>query len=131
MGTDHGDLQLIKRTSCSNQPLGVSFQSENSFHVVLQEPDFVATYKCTDDTVILQSTDMFALLREQAKESKIMMPKTILERDQYGQIKLKKLHETRGPSAGDEPWNRVERVQVAKEANKRHKRRRRENNNGT
>jgi ribosomal protein L32 len=59
----------------------------------------------------------------------VTMPSTILEIDQTtGQVKLQKLNETRG---GDEkPWNKVERVQKAKEASSRRSKRRRQQPQG-
>lgn len=120
-------LELVQRVNCASPLLGVQSRGTDCFYVLQRDPAFIACYRFSDDGKLeeVKSEDL-QLLVTAATERKIVMPNSILERDKYGQIKLKKLHETRGPSAGDEPWNRVERVEIAKAANKRHKRRRRE-----
>lgn len=119
-------MELVQSVSCSSQPLGVSRQGANRFYVAQTDPNFLASYLVKDGVVTQEESEAVLALRKTATDLKIVTLGALLERDQYGQIKLKKLHETRGPAAGDEPWNRSERVEIAKAANKRHKRRRKE-----
>ena len=118
-------LEFHQSISCSAQPLGVRCQGNDSFHVLLQDPSYICCFRLNDGRLEEIKDDSIQALVLAATERKIVMPNAILERDQYDQIKLKKLHETRGPSSGEEPWNRVERIEIAKEAGRRHKRRRR------
>lgn len=126
-GKSERALELIQTVTCASQPLGVCSQGANHFYVAQADPTYLSSYQVKDGTIIAEEkSGAIEALRKTATSRKIVTLSAILERDQYGGIKLKKLHETRGPSAGDEPWNRVERVEIAKEANKRHKRRRKE-----
>jgi WD40 repeat protein len=119
-------LELVQTVSCLSQPLGVCSQGVDRFYVAKTDPNFLACYLVKDGTITEEKSEGVQALRETATNRKIVTLGGILERDQYGKIKLDKLHETRGPAAGDEPWNRSERVEIAKAANKRHKRRRTE-----
>lgn len=124
-GSTEYQLELIHTAYCSSQPLGICSQGNDCYYIVQKNPDFLARYQVKDGLFIEDSsTEAIQELRKMADGRKIVMQDTILERDQYGNVKLRKLHETRGPAAGDEPWNRSERVEKAKAANKRHKRRR-------
>jgi hypothetical protein len=125
-GQSERKLELVQSVSCSSQPLGVCSQGANRFYVAQTDPNFLASYLVKDGTITEEKSEAVQALRETATNRKIVTLGAILERDQYGQIKLKKLHETRGPSAGDEPWNRGERVVIAKAATKRHRLRRKE-----
>lgn len=121
-----GKLELVQSVVCTSQPLGVRSQGTDCFYVVQRDPNFVTRFQITtheSTLVVEQNSPVIQELRNLVASRQIVMQETILERDQYGQVKLKKLHETRGPAAGNEPWNRSERVEIAKAANKRHKRR--------
>lgn len=56
------------------------------------------------------------------------MPTSLLEKNPYGKPKLQKENENRGPGgSADAPWNRVERVEIAKERMKKRQRRKNDN----
>lgn len=114
-------LSQVATHSCPANPLGVVFDGEGALFLIMKGAEYIQSYTVEDKKFTENKIKALDKLRATAAEQEIVTPESILERDQYGQIKLKKLHETRGPSAGDEPWNRVERVDIAKAANKRHK----------
>jgi len=117
-------LGLIQSVECTSQPLGVRSQGVDSFFVVQSDPTFLAKYQLKGDKVEEEHPPCIELLQKTAVDRAITVTDAILERDPYGQIKLAKRHETRGPSAVFQPWNRVERVETAREANRRHRKRR-------
>eukprot|EP00934_Nitzschia_sp_Nitz4_P002932 Nitzschia sp. Nitz4//scaffold131_size63436//6738//8081//NITZ4_006261-RA/size63436-processed-gene-0.93-mRNA-1//1//CDS//3329535226//2922//frame0 len=122
-------LELAQKISCPADVFGTAFLENQQLVVLVREPSILLAYTLSDGKWA-QSSENGAMeaFQKKALNDQVVLPSALLERDQYDQIKLKKLHETRGPAAGEEPWNRVERVDIAKEANKRHKRRRREGN---
>jgi tRNA (guanine-N(7)-)-methyltransferase subunit TRM82 len=119
--------KLIQSCECAETPLSVIFQSNDTLLVLMQSPQYLVPYKMVDGKFEPQN-DSIGKIREVAKKNNIVMQETILERDAYGNIKLRKLNETRGPSGDDAPWNRIERVGIAKERQKRHKKRKFEKN---
>ncbi len=122
-GGNGPNLERIQSVECSSQPLGVCSQGTDCFCIAQRDPHFFTRYQVKDGLLSDDNSQAIQELRKAADNRKLVMQETILERDRHGQIKLGKLHETRGPAAGDEPWNRSERVEIAKKANKRHKRR--------
>jgi WD40 repeat protein len=113
---------LVQSLECAAQPLSIVFQNIETLVTLMKEPDYIVSYKVNNKEIVpeKESTER---LRQTAASNNIVMPETILERDSYGNIKLEKLSETRGPSGEDAPWNRIERVDIAKERQKRHKKR--------
>lgn len=127
---DAGEIELGDQAhtiECASQPLCAVFQNSESLLVVMKEPDYIASYKVNNKEIVVEigATEK---VRHAAASNRIDMPETILERDSYGNIKLMKLNETRGPSGEDAPWNRIERVDIARERQKRHKKRKVEKN---
>lgn len=117
---------LVKSLECPSQPLGIVFQSDETLLVLLKESQHLVSYKIDGQKFEL-SKSIPKKLQEITTAQDITMPENILERDEYGNIKLKKLTETRGASnAIVKPWNRVERVDVAKKRNIRMRKRKRE-----
>ena len=120
-------LSLVQSIEASSQPLAIAFSNKDTLFTLLQEPDFLVAYTTAAQTdssaVAIQRVEAIEKLNQEATKNKIIMPETILEKDTWGNIKLKKLNETRGPAAPDAPWNRVERIEIAKQRNKRHKKR--------
>lgn len=95
--------------------------------ILLRDPEYVTTFqvKASASLVTIQAVEA---LREVASKESIVASDTILEKDPFGQPKLKKISETRGPSGPNVPWNRVERVPIAQERARRAKKRRQEEN---
>jgi tRNA (guanine-N(7)-)-methyltransferase subunit TRM82 len=117
-------LQVVQSVDCPTQPLSIRFVSEDRIVILCCEPDYMIEYSSeTKQFSTVQSLQALLVLDD------VTMPSTILEIDQTtGQVKLQKLNETRG---GDEkPWNKVERVQKAKEASSRRSKRRRQQPQG-
>jgi tRNA (guanine-N(7)-)-methyltransferase subunit TRM82 len=122
------DIDLVQTVSCPSQPLSVAFQDQATLLVLLRDPDYMITFKVLqdDNSVTPEKSQAIETLRQRATETNIVMPETILAKDAFGQPKLKKLQETRGPSGADAPWNRTERVDMMKQRNKRQKKRKQE-----
>jgi tRNA (guanine-N(7)-)-methyltransferase subunit TRM82 len=120
--TEKATLTLVQSLVCPSEPLCVTFQNKDTLLVLMREPDFLIAYKVEEDTIAPAKTDAVEKMKQEASEKKIVMPETILEKDNYGQPKLKKLQETRTVDA-DAPWNRVERIDIAKERNRRARKR--------
>ena len=117
---------LVKSLECPSQPLGIVFQSDETLLVLLKESQHLVSYKIDGQKFELNKS-IPKKLQEITTAQDITMPENILERDEYGNIKLKKLTETRGASNSIvKPWNRVERVDVAKKRNIRMRKRKRE-----
>ena len=119
-------LALIQSVECASQPLGVRSGGIDCFFVAQSDPTFLAKYQLKGDNLTEEFPPYIHKLQKTATGRAIAVPDAILERDPYGQIKLAKRHETRGPSADFQPWNRVERVETAREANRRHRKKRKE-----
>ena len=139
--TDDPSLEFLGSIDCPSQPLAIDFakgtdDSDNAasvLTVVMKDPDFIALYDIPDNQnqqdgnnkaiAVLrgESNRLVKALKELASEEKIVMPDTILEKDDYGNPVLQKENETRGLAQLNQPWNRVERVGIAKEREKRRK----------
>ena len=118
-------LHIDQSVDCPSQPLSITFQDKDTLLVLMRDPDFLMAYKVADSSVDPIDMKAVSMMKQEATEKKLVMPETILEKDNNGQPKLKKILETRTHGA-DAPWNRVERVDIAKERNRRHKRRKHE-----
>lgn len=118
------NVSLQERLDCSSQPLSVKFQSSECLLVLLRDPEYCVAYEVREfgQPIVPQKVDGLCQL---ASSANIVMPDTILEKDAHGQPKLQKLKETRVADV-DAPWNRVERVDIAKKREKRAKKRRKE-----
>lgn len=141
---DDWSLKLVSSEECPSQPLSLSFQDDKALLVLTRDPEYVLEYEINtidddDDNDYGKMTAtrkedslLFANLRRTiGTEKSVTMPETSLEKDKYGQPKLKKLEETRGPAAADAPWNRVERIDIAKKRSQRHKKRKIEKLHGS
>ena len=124
-------LELLGNVDCPSQPLSISFHETRSatLIVLVKNPDYIIQYDITDNqedlskAIATSQTELNFMksLRKIASQNKISMPNTILEKDDYGNPILRKENETRGPAAVEAPWNRVERVEIAKERERRRK----------
>jgi WD40 repeat protein len=119
-------LSFNQSLECPAHTLGVAFHEE-TLMILLRDPEYVTTFqvKASASLVTIQAVEA---LREVASKESIVASDTILEKDPFGQPKLKKISETRGPSGPNVPWNRVERVPIAQERARRAKKRRQEEN---
>jgi tRNA (guanine-N(7)-)-methyltransferase subunit TRM82 len=119
-------LSFNQSLECPAHTLGVAFHEE-SLMILLRDPEYITTFQVKPSNS-LATIQAVKTLREVVSKESIVTSDTILEKDPYGQPKLKKISETRGPSGPDVPWNRVERIPVAQERARRAKKRRQEEN---
>lgn len=111
-------LKVVRRIDCPTQPLSIRFLSEERVLILCREPEYLIEYQLET-----KQLTTFQPLQALLVAENVTMPSTIMEIDERGQIKLQKLSETRGGEG--KPWNKVERVQKAKEASSRRKKRKR------
>lgn len=119
-------LKVDQSIECSAQPLSVVFM-EGYLFVSMKEPAFIQAYLLHNKAWQIIDLAACVALRRYAAEAKISMPDSVLEKDKDGQATMSKLSETRGSTSKPVekmPWNRSGRIEIAKERNKRHKRRR-------
>jgi tRNA (guanine-N(7)-)-methyltransferase subunit TRM82 len=130
-------LEFLGNVHCPSQPLSIDFyetkseQSKTVLTVLMKDPDYIALYEINHNNedaaepIAVPQNEIRAMqaLKDVATDEKITMPNTILEKDDYGNPVLQKENETRGPAAEDAPWNRVGRIEIAKERGKRRKKR--------
>jgi tRNA (guanine-N(7)-)-methyltransferase subunit TRM82 len=134
--TDSKAKSLSKSQSidCSSQPLSVAFSNGNIL-VLQREPAYMQAYCPTSKSGSKETTPLYgavelagcAAIRKLAAEATIAMPDSVLEKDKHGLATMAKLAEPRGGGttpADQMPWNRSERVDIAKERTKRQRRRR-------
>ena len=126
-------LELLENVECPSQPLSIVFNEQGSdaskseLTVLMKDPDYVVVYdiphSVTEGVAVGPKTDIGVLqgLKDLASTKTIVMPSTVLEKDDFGNPVLSKINETRGPGKEDAPWNRVERVEIAKERERRRK----------
>ena len=117
---DETILSLMKSMDCPSKTLGVSFQMDRA--IVLTKDHYTVGY-ATVPALSESQMDATKALQDLATKEGIVMPESLIEKDEFGNSKLDKTNETRGPSNEDAPWKRVERVEIAKERERRHKRR--------
>jgi len=141
-GAEKKSFELLGSMDCPSQPLSAAFHevqevksSENGdktgilLTVLMADPHYIASYDFHHDNpdgvkplALPQNENcVVRALRSVALKERICMPCTILEKDDYGNPVLQKENETRGPAANEAPWNRVERIEIAKEREKRRK----------
>jgi hypothetical protein len=117
------NMSFERSVEWPSQPLSITFQGKDTLIGVLRDPEYCISYH-VNGSGHERTTKVLDTLRQVARAKKFIMPETILEKDAFGNIKLQKLDETRGPSGADAPWNRVERIDIHKKRNRRAKKRR-------
>jgi WD40 repeat protein len=119
-------LELQQTLESEAQPLGVVLQ-DATMVVLSKEPTLLHAYKLGNSNKYESTTDdRFLNLNEQCKD--VTLASSILETDRStGQLKLGKIQETRTSNPADIPWNRVDRIQKARDSrNRRNKKRKTE-----
>jgi len=122
-------LSLAQSIECPDQPLNLCFNDDNKLIVLMKDPSYLQIYQQTKDATF-ESMDLpkeVGALQKFAVENKLQMPGTVFEKDKQGVPTMQKENERRGGANGhdqDKPWNRTERIEIAKQRNKRHKIRR-------
>ena len=122
------------RVECEAQPLAIALLGQDGILVVTGEPTFVQVFQITSvanqPTLEPAAVEWTTRLRSYALSSGIEMPGSILERDKWGNLKMSKVTESRGP-AHRMPWNNGSRKETARESNRRAAKRRRGRQTGT
>jgi tRNA (guanine-N(7)-)-methyltransferase subunit TRM82 len=130
---DPYSLRWTSSASCPSQPLAVLFydsgtEGEATMMVLMRDPHYLMAYTIQRDHSMERSTEAsvaasVCAVQTLAARENIVMPTSLLEKNQHGKPSLQKEIETRGPASADAPWNRVERVEIAKERSKKRRRR--------
>lgn len=116
---------------CAAQPLAVSFLGKDSLLVILREPQYVEAFSVAKDAqgcVSIHAVDdntFCVRLRQAATMKAIVIPDRLLEKDEWGNLKMQKMNEKRS-GATIKPWNNAVRRETAKERTKRLRKRRRD-----
>ena len=83
-----------------------------------------------EETVVLDFEFLLlASLNKLAADGKLVLPTSILERDEFGTLKMRKQEERRVNNT-DRAWNDAARVDVAKERDRRYKKRKKDRQDG-
>jgi len=133
-------LRRCATFQCPSNTLGISvLPDDDTVLVLLTSAPYLQAYRIgfnkadgdvACDTVPSCSYPFLDTLLQEISvsgSSAIRMPSTVLEKDKSGDVKLKKISESRGPANQDElPWNNIKRRETARNRNKRRRQRKRE-----
>ena len=128
--SEEKSLELLQTIECSDQAVSVAFTKDGKILVSLKDPSYIQAYslvKGDSGSELFEATDLPGLitLRKIGVENGIIMPESALEKDKQGVPTLHKISESRTTMPVDKrPWNNSERISIAKERNKRHRKRR-------
>lgn len=92
--------------------------------VLITGPPFVQIFHldvASGRPVPMLTLPMVSVLSKVLTGETVLMPSSVLEKDQSGKLTMTKNREKRGPRALQMPWNNPERKHIAKEREKRHK----------
>ena len=138
-------LTFMGCMDCPSKPLNITFDKSNNTNnddvllVLLDGSEYINAYRITQkkvdddhqETIVATRIDndegfgkCLQAVKDIAAKENISMPNSILEKDKHGILVLQKENETRGPSAANAPWNRVERVDNHKSKEKKRQRKR-------
>ena len=127
-------LEHCNRLECQGQPLAVSFLSSTEILVVLGEPEYVQQFQISfdrenDADTLKHVKDLncgaLQAIRQYCSQRHIAMPVGLLEKDEYGCLKMGKMNERRS-GATLKPWNNATRKDTNAERVKRLRKRRRD-----
>jgi tRNA (guanine-N(7)-)-methyltransferase subunit TRM82 len=141
-GSEKSTLELNRmyRWDCPGQPLGITFLDNEHLLLVMQEPHYLKHFQIirnaaagststADERLI---TDIVAIdhdtggyIQRMASERDIIMLDGLLEKDEYGCLKMGKMSERRG-GATIQPWNNFARKETNAERIRRLRKRRRD-----
>lgn len=125
---DERVFTLLSEYNIGSHVLGIKLLDESKLLVVAKEPHYVQSFSLAQDLVAQpRDTPCLKSLQSLAQEYSIEMPYSVLERDDYGHIKMLKREESRGP-AHLMPWNDPARIERARARSRRNKKRRKEEN---
>lgn len=126
-------LSRCARIECQAQPLGLARLGSSTFLILIRDAPFLQEFHLDASKNLLVTEETSSVFRSKLEEITrdreiTDIPESLLERDHHGNVKIDKHNETRGPTHS-KPWEDVSRVEVARERNRRGKRRKRESMN--
>lgn len=126
---ENGTLTHSCRVTCKAQPLGICTWHNDCILVITCDPVYAELYRIERDgdqrpSVILVDDAMVSRTITANARSRVL-PRSLFERDKWGNLKVAKLNETRGPMTKTKPWNNASRKDLARERNKRMRKRQR------
>ena len=124
-------IEANGKINCSEQPLAASYTSDGSLFVLMKEPSFIRHYSSKlneSGNIVFEeigSCSISLAIRDIGTKSNMTMPLSVLEMDETtGKVKLEKANQEGNKGfVKHEPWLNVDRVEIAKEAGRRRKRR--------
>lgn len=122
---DPSSLVFVGEIECTSHVLGLDSHVDCYFYAILGEPDYAQLYWIDNDELTPIESAVVDVIKIYTRDHPQTMPTAILERDKNGQLKFQKTSDERGP-AHTQPWNDPRRVEIARERNRRSKRRRSE-----
>lgn len=121
-----GAGSLTASLALPSKAVGVTMVDNKSLAVLMTTPGILEIYDLSNRVIVPSNQSKFCnSLRAKALTANLLVPSTVLEKDESGDFKVRKSEETRGP-AHLMPWMKVERIEIALERNRRHKRRKKE-----
>jgi tRNA (guanine-N(7)-)-methyltransferase subunit TRM82 len=132
-------LNRMYRWDCPGQPLGITFLDNEHFLLVMQEPHYLKHFQIirnaaagststTDERItdiVAIDNDACGYIQRMASQRDIIMLDGLLEKDEYGCLKMGKMSERRG-GATIQPWNNFARKETNAERIRRLRKRRRD-----
>jgi hypothetical protein len=133
--TNNVEISHAYRLECPANPLAVSFLNDAEFIVVMGEPEYMQQFHVALDeergavkTIQLVNNSNCAFcskIKQISSEKGIIMPRALLEKDEYGCLKMSKMSEKRS-GATLKPWNNAARKETNTERVKNLRKRRRD-----
>lgn len=118
-------MEKKKSIECQSQPLSTKFMNDGSLVILTRDPTYLLHCEANSFSV-LETSELCTTLISAAKKFDISMPSTVLEKDQFGNVKMvKNTGQTRN-APKYEPWNNSDRIMTAKKASSRRKKRQKE-----
>jgi hypothetical protein len=122
-------IRDVVQISLPAPPLSVSMLSSSQVLVLMRDPEYLQVYNiplaaATNDSLNnttpsgSSSNPACRLLQDVAQLACLQLPNTILEKDKFGNYKMQKNNEKRGP-AHQLPWNNARRRETAREQTRR------------
>jgi tRNA (guanine-N(7)-)-methyltransferase subunit TRM82 len=127
-------LEHCYRLECPAQPLAVSFLRDTEILVLMREPEYMQQFQLFFDedngtgAIKQASNPTYAAtcsIRRWCSDRHIIMPVGLLEKDEFGCLKMGKMNERRS-GATLKPWNNATRKETNAERVKRLRKRRRD-----
>ena len=111
---------LVSEIELPSNTLDLCRIDDNVIAILCREPTYLSLFDTSEMKIV--PSQLGTTIQSSWKTS---MPSSILERDNFGNIKLEKRSEDRSSTTNDRPtWNDAKRIELAKERGKRARQRR-------